>query len=254
MVISKRLRIMGAALLIGTVMLDAAVIELSWLRPPTLRPSDANFINNPVGNGEVLIRLGEEKGETCEMIFIGASNVEYWCKEGLPVWNKYYAPRHAFNFGVAGDKTEDVLWRLDHVNLKSISPKVAVIFIGLNNFKDTPRDVAAGIKAVMKKTASVFPGIKILITGMTPSGRSHETVMRTNALLQGLADNRTVFYIDLYSKMPPEGDNWKGLKPDHLHFTEAGYEMWAGQMEPVLQKILPDSGVSMDNAPGSVSK
>jgi lysophospholipase L1-like esterase len=243
MVISKRLRILAGALVIGTIMVDAGVIELSWLHPAAVRPSDANFVNNPVGNGEALIRLGEERGETCDLIFIGASNVEYWEKEGRPVWDKYYAPRHAFNFGVAGDKTEDVLWRLGHVNLQSIHPKAAVIFIGLNNYADTPRDVVAGIKAVVEKTAFLFPGIKILVTGMTPSQRSTQVVLRINKMLQAIADNRSVFYIDLYSRMPREGDNWKGLKPDHLHFSEAGYEMWAEQMEPTLQKIIPNSSI-----------
>jgi lysophospholipase L1-like esterase len=234
-------------------MVDAAFVELSWLRPPTIRPSDANFINNPTGNGEVLVRLGEEKGKTCEMIFIGASNVEYWGQEGREVWDKYYAPRHAFNFGVAGDKTEDVLWRLDHMNLKSINPKVAVIFIGLNNFADTPRDTVAGVKAVMKKTASVFPGVKILVMSITPSQRATKTVLRANEMLRSLGDNQSVFYIDLYSQMPRQGDNWKGLKPDHLHFTTEGYEMWAEQMEPTLQKILSDSPVSVTKvAPGSI--
>ncbi len=252
--VSKRIRILGCTLLMGTLMLDVVVVELQWLHPATVRPSDANFLNNPSGNGEVLVRLAEKKGQPCDLIFIGASNVAFWAKEGHAVWDKYYAPRNAFNFGVAGDKTEDVLWRLEHSNLKSIAPKAAVLFIGLNNFSDTPRDIAAGVKAVMKKTNSVFPGIKFLIVSITPSLRATQTVLKANKILKGYADDKTIFYIDLYSQMPQQGDNWKGLKPDHLHFTAEGYEMWAEQMEPVLQKILPaDSDSTPETAPQSKS-
>ncbi len=59
-----------------------------------------------------------------------------------------------------------------------------------------------------------------------------------NRLLRAYADNRTTFYVDLYSRMPREGDNWKGLGPDHYHLTAQGYQTWAEQMEPLMQRCL----------------
>lgn len=237
-VTNQRLRLMAVALMVGTLTLDAGVLELRYLIPETVRPSDSNFVNNPASNGAVLVRLSEEEGKPCDLIFIGASNVEYWNTEGRAVWDQYYAPRHAFNFGVAGDKTENVLWRFDHMNLKELKPKAAVIFIGLNNVTDTPHEIALGVEAVMRKTQATFPGIKILLVSLTPNQRDNETVEQANQLLQAYADNKDVFYIDIYSKMPPEGDNWKGLQPDHLHMTEEGYTIWAEAMEPTLQQIF----------------
>lgn len=53
-----------------------------------------------------------------------------------------------------------------------------------------------------------------------------------------LADEKTVFYFDLASKMVKEGATWKGLGKDKLHLSNDGYEMWATEMEPLLTKLL----------------
>ena len=36
-------------------------------------------------------------------------------KVGLKVWEKYFVPLKAINLGFGGDRTEHVLWRLDHL-------------------------------------------------------------------------------------------------------------------------------------------
>ena len=251
-VANQRLRLLAATLMMGTILLDVAVLEIRYLIPDTVRPSEANFAANPASNGKVLMRLAEQQGKPCDVIFIGASNVEYWNTEGSAVWDRYYAPRHAFNFGVAGDRTENVLWRFDHMNLSGLRPKVGVIFIGLNNLVSTPREIALGVRAVAERTQSVFPGIKVLVVSLTPNGRDDADVVSANKILQTYADNKTVFYVDLYSHMPREGDNWKGLKPDHLHLTAEGYQIWAEQMEPLVQKFLsplPPASPPSGNAP-----
>ena len=229
---------MAMALMVGTLLLDMGVLEMRYLIPDTVRPSDTNFEANPSSNGKVLMRLADQWGKPCDVIFVGASNVEYWDTEGKPVWDQYYAPRHAFNFGVAGDKTENVLWRFDHMNLHGFKPKVGVVFIGLNNLEATPREVALGVQAIAEKCRDVFPGIKVLVVSLTPNGRNDAEVVKANELLRKYADDKTIFYIDLYSHLPPEGDGWKGLKADQLHFTEEGYQIWAEQMEPLMQQIL----------------
>jgi beta-glucosidase len=37
------------------------------------------------------------------------------------------------NIGVGGDKTQNVLWRLDHGGVDGLEPKVCVLLIGNNN-------------------------------------------------------------------------------------------------------------------------
>jgi beta-glucosidase len=65
-----------------------------------------------------------------EIVFLGDSITQYWASEGKEVWNKYYAPRHAYNYGIGGDKTENVIWRIEHKEFDGLSPKVVVLKIG----------------------------------------------------------------------------------------------------------------------------
>jgi beta-glucosidase len=252
---NQRLHLLAVALMVGTLVLDVGVLEIRYLVPDSVVPSDSNFVSNPAPNGEMLVRLADEeqkeKEDPCELIFIGASNVEFWDTEGLTVWNKYYAPRHAFNFGVRGDKTENVLWRFDHIDLSKLKPKAAVIFVGINNYADSPRDVAVGVKAVIKKTQSVFPGISILVVSITPRGLNDDDVGKANKMIKGYADNKTVFYIDLFSKIEAAGKDWPGLKADRTHFTVVGYQMWADEMEPTLEKILGDGPMTYSASVGA---
>jgi len=104
---------------------------------------------------ELLNKQAAEVGEKAQVIFIGDSITEAWEKEGREVWAKYYAPRHALNLGIGGDKTQHVLWRLDHGNIDGLKPKVAVLMIGTNNVSAEATcvaQVADGVRAVVQKT------------------------------------------------------------------------------------------------------
>ncbi len=68
-----------------------------------------------------------------DLLWIGDSITHGWEEKGKAVWEKYYAPRHSFNIGYSGDRTEQVLWRLENGEIDGIAPKVVVIMIGTNN-------------------------------------------------------------------------------------------------------------------------
>jgi len=42
----------------------------------------------------------------------------------LKIWDKMFVPLHCLNFGVGGDQTQHVLWRLTNGELEGFSPKV----------------------------------------------------------------------------------------------------------------------------------
>ncbi|MEK6701692.1 MAG: GDSL-type esterase/lipase family protein, partial [Planctomycetota bacterium] len=68
-----------------------------------------------------------------QLVFLGDSITEGWEGGGKETWAKHYASRQAANFGVSGDRTEHVLWRLDNANFDGLKPKLIVIMIGTNN-------------------------------------------------------------------------------------------------------------------------
>jgi len=212
----------------------------------TTVPSDGNKRSHAQWYADCEKRVADMKGKPCDIIFIGDSITENFIKEptagwdmvGKSVWDKHYGTRNALDFGVGADRTEHVLWRFDNMDLKGFDPKVAVVLIGTNNNINTPEDIAAGVKAVLAKTQATFTHAKIILISILPNARATQKMDDANKLIKPLADEKSIFYFDLASKMPKEGASWKGLGRDNLHLTTAGYEMWATEMEPLLTKLL----------------
>ena len=174
------------------------------------------------------------KDKPCDIIFIGDSITARWLRAGKEIWDKTYAPRHALDFGISGDKTQNVLWRLDNMDVHGLKPKVAVVLIGTNNTMNTPQEIADGVKAVLADTQSTFPGVKIILVSIMPNRRATDKMMQVDSLIKGYADNETVYFLDLVPLMPPvttttadgqTDQSWKGLSSDHLHPDASGYQI-----------------------------
>jgi len=213
----------------------------------TTTPDNTRYLNSPVLTRQVDADLAAIQGKPCDIIFIGDSITAHWQGPGLEIWNKEYVPRHALDFGVSGDSTQNVLWRLENMPVKSLRPKVAVVMIGTNNIRYQPRNIADGVKAVLDQTQATFPGVKIILVSILPNGRANAKMMAADAIIKDYADNKSIFYLDLVPLMPaipttmPNGrtlQHYKGLGKDNLHPDASGYQIWADAMEPLLTKLL----------------
>ena len=92
--------------------------------------------------------LAEAKQGNIDLLFLGDSITQGWGDNA--VWKRYYGPRHAANFGIGGDRTQHVLWRIQHGEIDGIHPGVVVLMIGTNNTRvNTPDEIAAGVKAIV---------------------------------------------------------------------------------------------------------
>ncbi len=170
----------------------------------------------------------------CDLIFIGDSITFGWDGQ---LWKEHFAPRRALNYGIPGDTVENVLYRLDYPGLHELQPKVAVILIGTNN-SGPAAETAKSILAVVNKTRALFPSAKIVLMDLLPTARRTALVTAVNDLIQGYADNKTVFRLNLGERMTPEGDSWLGLGPDKLHLTAAGYAIWQDMLAPLLVQFM----------------
>ena len=239
----SRLRMVGILTLALTSLAMAAdVSSPASSTTTTLSPPASPLATQPDGTrykGDSYAvmekRIAKLKGQ-CDVIFIGDSITQGW-KDS--VWHKYYAGLHPLNYGVAGDTTQNVLYRLNFAGLKALKPKVAVILIGTNNTgRNSPPEIAAGIRAVIDKTLELFPTSKIILLDILPTARKTETVTAANALISQFSDEKKIFRLNLGEKMLKEGNSWKGLGKDRLHLTEEGYLIWAETMEPLLARLL----------------
>ncbi|MES3021858.1 MAG: GDSL-type esterase/lipase family protein [Pseudomonadota bacterium] len=218
----------------------AASANAAWANPATTVASDSNYLARVPYQTYFSDYVALKKGQAFDLIFMGDSITEQWrWGAGAPVWKQHYEHR-AFNFGLGADKVQHVLWRLDNLPVPGIAPKAAVLMIGTNNMSDTPEDIAAGVKVLIGAVQKKYPGIKVVLMGVLPNSRGAEKVVATNAQLAPLADKKSIYFLDLGPRFTPVGDNWKGLSRDKLHLSAEGYEMWATELNALLQSLATD--------------
>lgn len=179
-----------------------------------------------------------------DLMFVGDSITEGW-KD--PLWSSYFGQFHPANFGVGGDHTGNVLWRLQQVSLHSLHPKTIVLLIGVNNLNlipETPAQTAAGVKAVVAALRQNYPDAKILLNAVFPfaqSGTSEKRVQvkELNQAIAVLGDERHVFFRDYGRRfLDDHGDISPEIMADFLHPTQKGYQIWADAMLPDIRALM----------------
>jgi lysophospholipase L1-like esterase len=190
------------------------------------------------------------KAGNIDLLFLGDSITDGWRSGGKAIWDKYFAPLKAANFGISGDRTEHVLWRLRNGELEGFQPKVSVVMIGTNN-GDSPADVAQGIKAILSDVHDRHPKCKILLLGIFPRSEKATDGARTkneevNKLISKFvtfSDTRRVAYLDIGAKfLAADGTLPKDIMPDLLHPNEKGYQIWADAIIDKVKQLLQEVG------------
>ncbi len=197
-------------------------------------------------------------GTKSQVIFIGDSITQGWEGEGKEVWAKYYAHRNAINLGIGGDRTQQVLWRLENGNLVGLKPKAAVVMIGTNNSNgedNTPEQIVEGVRAIVAKLRATLPETKVLLVAIFPRSENFSVargkLAQINQVLRRAADERNVFWVDFgHQFLNDDGTMPKELMPDYLHLSKRGYEIWAEAIEARLATLVGDSPVTAADAGG----
>jgi len=183
----------------------------------------------------------------CQLVWIGDSITHGWEGEGKEIWNAKFAKFQPLNLGYSGDRTEQVLWRLEHGEVDGLSPRLAILMIGTNNAghrKESSEETAEGIRAIVADLKKRLPKTKLLLLAIFPRGDGPDDELRrlndkTNALISQLADDQSVYYLDIGSKFLDEaGKLPETLMPDKLHPNRRGYEIWAEAIEGKLADLM----------------
>jgi lysophospholipase L1-like esterase len=216
-----------------------------------------NTATNPVPLGAGWVKrhegfVAQAKSGGIDILFMGDSITDFWRNRGSNVWNQFYAPQHAANFGISGDRTQHVLWRMDNGELDGIHPKVVVLMIGTNNTgkerdkktpRNTPAQVIEGVTAVVNDIRAKLPASKILLLAIFPRGdggpEQQAQINEINPAIAKLADGKMIVFLDIGSKfLDADGTLPKTVMPDLLHPNEHGYQIWADAMNPTLDAML----------------
>ena len=185
------------------------------------------------------------------LVFIGDSITQMFGGEphdrsqpGKDVWERFYAKRNAANLGFGYDYLENTLWRLRHGELDGAKAKVVVLHIGTNNLdKNSPEEIAAGVRALLDEIQMRQPQAHILLMAIFPRGQKPDArrakLDTVNPLLAQFAAPGKVTFLDIGAKfLQPDGTITREVMGDFLHPTAKGYEIWAEAIEPLLVKLM----------------
>lgn len=233
------------ALLLGLASVGAAEKVYT---PPVL-PEGINPATYPMPRDDWYARVqnnfNRTQGKQFDLIFDGDSITDGWQGKGKEVWAQRYGALNAANFGIGGDRTEHVLWRLGKGQVDGMNPKLIVLMIGTNNSgRDTADQIAEGVKAVVNEYLKRCPNSKLLLLAIFPRSEKPTDAIRAklaevNTKISALADGKRVTYLDIGAKfLSPDGTLSRDIMPDFLHPNEKGYQIWADAIQSVIDSYF----------------
>ncbi|MCK4854971.1 MAG: hypothetical protein KAT31_11930 [Bacteroidales bacterium] len=237
-------------------------VSLSFGCVPKEKNTDSEIAENPAalavkGEGEwwnerhqtILSRLTKNP----ELILIGNSILHSLDHEDRQeVWKNYLDQYQTVNMGISGDRTENLIWKLQYGSpLENIGPKVAVILIGTNNTDgnhylniSTPEELAGGIWKICEIVKEKLPDTKIILMGILPYGYkpNHRNNINkaTNSLISKFPEkNPNIHYTDIGHKyLDAEGKVRQELMPDHLHPNAEGHLLMFETIEDDIARLM----------------
>ncbi len=233
------------------------------LAVPANQPLERTDVNSMLAHVDLLQKA---KLDHVDVYFEGDSIIRRWgatdYPEMLANWNANFHGWNAGDFAWGADRTQNILWRMDHGELDFVQPKVVVLLAGTNNVGARPAadpdakvaDVTSGVEAIVNKFREKWPDATIILTAIFPRNDNIAVVpeiMKIDANLAKFADGTHVRYLDINDKLADASghvfDGMLGAR-DHLHPTAKGYQVWADALKPMLTDILGPPAAT-DQAP-----
>ena len=181
-----------------------------------------------------------------QLVFDGDSITDGWQGGGKDVWAERYGELNAFDFGIGGDKTQHVLWRLAQGQMDGVKPKLIALMIGTNNLGgNTAEEIADGVKMIVSDYQKRCPEATILLQAIFPRGEQPTDPLRAkikniNQIISKLGDEKKVIYVDFGDKfLQPGGTMSREIMPDFLHPSAKGYQIWADAIQPIIDRYFP---------------
>jgi len=185
------------------------------------------------------------KSGPIDLLFLGDSITEGWSDVGRDVWKAHYAKANAANFGIRGNRTENVLWQINSDEMSGLSPKTIVLMIGTNNLGNGSVNAIVGAQTkIINELHAKFPKARLVVTGILTRGADpadpktaaiRAKIKAINASLAHSADALSIRFLDIGDQfLRPDGSLNTDLMKDQVHPNARGYELWAKALEPLL--------------------
>jgi lysophospholipase L1-like esterase len=166
------------------------------------------------------------------LLFFGDSITARWVTCGAVAWNQDFGPLGAIDFGIGGDTTQNVLWRMQG-EVAGLHPKTVVLLIGTNDYHHiwTSAQVAKGVVATADAIGTALPDTHVVVLAIFPRNGVHSAsrldVNATNAILAKAAFGPRVRYLNINAPLLDPGGALKAGIFDQfgVHPTAAGYKI-----------------------------
>jgi lysophospholipase L1-like esterase len=216
----------------------------SWMTRPT--PRSGNWMSRH----QQFVERAHQGG--IDLLFVGDSITDGWRNVGIRSWNQHFAALQPANFGIVGDGTQNVLWRLQNGELEVMRPKVVVLLIGTNNIPASDEEVTEvtiaeqvveAVQLLVTTLQAAQPQAKILLLGILPRGQfenpGRATIRKVNQMLAG-AEKGPVRVLDIGDQFLDGTRIPKELMSDYLHPTARGYKVFAEAIRPTILELLSE--------------
>ncbi|CAG2101734.1 unnamed protein product [Medioppia subpectinata] len=200
---------------------------------------------------EHMLKQTKEHGSKIKVLFFGDSKTARFLSEGKAVWDEHYANKGCYNYGVRGDSTRQLLWRMHHKEFEGLAPKITILNVGGNNFKSnynrgTDDEIIKAFKAIIKGLREMMPKSELVIVGELP--RKSKTDERARYINDALmkeyneSSDKMIHFVDIFPKYRTNKDkqNLKLFIDDGFHLNEEGYKVLAHILDPIIKKLLKE--------------
>lgn len=201
--------------------------------------------------------LARGKSGPIGVLFLGDSITERW-KQAPHIWEHYFGKYQPANFGIGGDRTHNVIWRIEKGELDGIKPRVVVLMLGTNNTDvHSAEQIAAADEKIVGMIRKKIPGAKVLLLAIFPrdarknadglvteaqvadAAKRVATIDKANALLAKLDDGSNVRFLNInHVFLGRDGRIPWTIMPDQLHLSPAGYQLWAEAIDKTLAEMM----------------
>ena len=160
-------------------------------------------------------------------------------------WHEIFRNPDVKNRGISGDTTWGLYDRLSSIT--SGHPQKFFLLIGTNNIPrgESPEEIAFGIRRIVRQVKKDSPTTQIYVQSILPvtphygmfTGHTSrwQMIPQINALIEKLAREEGVTYIDLFSRFADrQGQMKREYTNDGLHLLGKGYMLWKEIVESYL--------------------
>jgi lysophospholipase L1-like esterase len=178
-----------------------------------------------------------------KIMFLGDSIFEKFKSTGRNIWLKnQLGKKEIFNAGIGGDKLENILYRIEIMDLfKNIDQlDNIIIFAGTNNLeRDQPRNMIESLKKIIDLTQQTFPSAKITVLGLvglisSDTGNIDIITRKTIEFNNLISKIDNINFVSMRERFYKDNVLSEKYFSDNINLNESGYDIFGDVITTII--------------------